>query len=288
MKPQKLIFVLIISFVALFFSCQDAEVPKPLPDANYPTTYPVLSQQELAARNSDFQEIKIHDGLNLNKYGFVEGVIHLNIDTITREFVKENIDTLLKTYGDFLGIRTETIFDLDRELTVTGKDLIPGGRKSLKKYFDQIEFYRTEDVDERVIQEWLISTFYLTQRKLENKSIIGNEITFNFDKDNNRLKISGNWLPQAFIPKNNIYSEEEATERARYEVYARAKVDIEDHWDELHVYKTLLKVLNKNNNIEIRDCWRIGYVDIPYYGYTVSIFIDSQTGNVVKYSDKLY
>ncbi len=280
MKTQK--FHLVIIFITIIFiGCQKEPEIKPLPEAGYPTTYKVLSQSEWNAQNTKFQNINIFEGLTLNEYGFVGGEVLWNdFDTITQELVVTVVDSLISVYHTFLGIPEESEFNYERAILINAPYLIPGGRLDVQSFFEDIEKFGND------LLRGVKYNFYVVQNRIHDKYITGLELSFNFISDKNVISISGHWIPDAVIPQKNIRSKEEALNIAYRKIFFNTGVNIFELKEDLHVYKVMLKI-RKNDNIEIRDCWHIGVLNYTCYGYMISVYIDSQTGEVIKYYDKL-
>jgi len=280
LKTQKF-HLIILSLVIVFISCQKETEIKPLPETGYPTTYKVLSQNEWNVRNTKFQNINTSEGLRLNKYGFVEGEFLLNdFDSITKELVVTVIDSLISVYNVFLGMPEGSGFDYERVILINAPYLTPVGRLCVQSFFEDIEQYGNN------LLENVKYNFYMVQNSIHNKHISGLELSFNFMSNKNVVSIFGHWIPDAVIPQKNIYSKEDALNIAYRKVFFNTGENIFESEKDLHVYKVLQKI-RKNDNIEIRDCWRIGLINSSCTGYKFSVFIDSQTGEIVKYFYRL-
>jgi len=277
---HKTFLLLQICIVLLLFSCEKEDL-KPLPEPGYPTTYDVLSVSEWNLVDSDFQKLSKHSGLQINNYGFVEGVAQWgDFDTITADLVVSVIDSLVSSYGKFLGIPVGEEFDFGRDILIDNPNLIPRGRSSVSSFFEHIEQFGNdllEGVDYKV---------YLNQIRIHDKYTIGVDLCFAFKPEANEIFVSGHWIPDALVPKSSIYSEQEAFSIARKEIRKRLGEDIAEIKDEIHSYPVLLKIF-KDENIEIRDCWRIGKLDLVS-GYAISVFVDKQTGEIVNFKVKDY
>jgi hypothetical protein len=105
--------------ILLFSACQKEPEPKPLPEEGYPYIYKRLSSSEWETRNAVFQEINIHEGLNLNDCGFAEGEILLNKnDSLTEEFVIQTLESIIERYKSFLGIPNTTSIDYRKDFRI--------------------------------------------------------------------------------------------------------------------------------------------------------------------------
>ncbi len=286
MKPLKC-SIDILFILLLFTACQDEYDLKPLPESGYPYTYKPLSDSELAGQNASFQQKNIHEGLNLNAYGFLKGSVQINkIDTITCEFVINKIDSLILVYREFMGIPKDVNFNYENQILVYVPYMIGGsGLIDIGNFKRDMERFGNEESFKHMIKN-IKHKYYLVQNQLNGKYFSGIELTFNFNLESNFIEISGNWFPEALIPQEEIYSEEEIFMIARNEILKRTGRDI---WETKYNYRThpLLLKVNNDGLIEIRDCWCINTLEPPYIGYTIAIYIDTQTGEVVKYYDKL-
>lgn len=275
----KILFLLICAII--LFSCEKEETPKPLPGPGYPTTYEVLSQSEWDAVNIEFQQINSNTGLELNRYGFANGEVLWNeFDTITKEFVINVVDSLLTNYGKYFGIPLGSSFNFESDIVISTPNLTPNIQVSLSSFFQYAEEFGDDYLNDVKYR------FYLNQIRIHEKYSLGISLCFYFMPETNKIQISGYWIPDALVPISAIYSEEEAYDIARKEVKNRLGEDIEELKEELNIYPVLYKSYN-NENIEIRDCWRIGKLDYVG-GYAISIFIDSQTGEIVSFTSKDY
>jgi len=263
----------------IFISCDKEETPKPLPEEGYPTTYEVLSQNEWDVVDAEFQKINSYKGLQLNKNGFVYGEVRFeNLEKVSKDFILSTIDSLLLNYGGFMGLPPDKSFNLENDLSFPVFATGGQGYANIDEYFELLENYGDHALDrERYI-------CFLYQNRINTKFTIGLSIRFHFNQDENKLQLSGNWVPDAIVPQTKIYSEEEAYEIARKEVKHRLDEDVEFEKNELNIYSALFKS-NNNGDIEIRDCWRIGKLDYVG-GYAISVFVDSQTGEVVSFTNK--
>ena len=281
------IWFLFLFFTGLIFSgCQKEPEPKPLPESDYPTTYQPLSQTEWNERNADFQKINIYEGLILNEYGFVEGKIPMNEnDSITEEYVTKTIDSLVAVYKCFFGILENIQFDFENELLIEAPYLTPVGRLNIGRFYEDVEKYRNEFLSDNYFDNFKFE-YFLTQNKFENRILNGFELAFFFNLDDNLIEISGFWIPEIMIPKEKIYSESDAFTIAYRQILTKKGLDIWEIKEDYHTYPLLLKVKN-NNQFEIRDCWCVYTVGPPYVGYSTAVYIDTQTGEVVRYFDRL-
>jgi hypothetical protein len=269
--------------ILLLVSCEKEETPKPMPEDGYPTTYKVLSKNEWEVVNAAFQKINHDAGLELNRYGFANGEVLWNeFDTITKEFVITTIDSLLTSYGEYFGIPQGSVFNLENDIVITNPNLVPEMQVSLTTFFQIAEEFGSD------ILEGVKYRFYINQNRIHEKYSVGISLCFYFNPGTNKIQISGFWIPDALVPSSSIYTEEEAYNIARKEIIHQLGEDldkIEKGTESVNIYKALVKIYN-NENIEIRDCWRIGKLDIVWGTYPVSVFVDSQTGEIVSFSTK--
>jgi len=276
--------LIILSIVLLFFACQKEPEQKPLPEPGYPTTYAILAQQEWLARNSEFQQINIFDDLTLNEYGFANGIIPLNVnDSITAEFVLENVDSFLVRYRTFMGISDNITFELENQLQAYALYLAPFGFDYIRNYFSYLKTMETEGWYDSL--ETITHNFRLNQNRIEGEKFIGPSIEFELQTLDNTITISGNWYPNVIIPAFQIYSEEEAIGIVHRKILEKTGLDLWETKHNFSLHKTLIAI-NNNSKIELHECWRV-YTEARE-GLFCNVYVDTQTGDVIKYYEHGY
>ena len=279
MKTQKFFFYFFL-ILAIFSACQEEPIPKPLPENGYPTTYAVLSQSEWNVRNDDFQQINIYDGMTLNEYGFVNGTIPLNVnDSITADFVIENVDSILVRYRKFMGISDDIIFDLENQLFAYSIFMTSFGLDYIRNYFSHIKTLEAEGFLNGNF-ETIPFIFRLNQNRIEDEKFLGPSIEFELLTLDNTITIYGNWYPNVIIPEFQIYSEEEAIGIAHRKLLEKTGLNLWEIKHNFSLYKTMITIYN-NSEIELHECWRVfaqAKEDLFCY-----VFVDTQTGEVIKY-----
>ncbi len=282
MKPLKHLPLFLITLL-IFSNCKEETIVRPLPESGYPSSYTPLSNSAWIDLKSKFDNINFYDGLSLNEYGFVTGKVQTNPDdSISKEFVISKIDSFITKYRDFMGIPEDEIFTLENQILIKAPYLIPGGRTSIGSFYDDKEMF--PESWEQMIKN-VKYKFYLVQNRINGKYISGPELAFDFKLEEGYIEITGNWFPEVKIPADVIYSEDEAFRIARNEVLKRNGRDIWETKYNFHSHIILLKI-KQGNSYEIRDCWCVNTVELPYTGYTIAVYVDTQTGEVAQYIDK--
>ena len=282
METQKF-FAVFFLVLALFSACQKESIPKPLSEPGYPSTYEILSQSEWNVRNDDFQKINIYDGLTLNDYGFMNGIIPLNVnDSITEEFVLKNVDSILMRYRNFMGISDDIIFDLENQLLAYSLFMTPFGFDNIRDYFSHLKELGTEGFWNNNL-ETITHNFQLNQNRIEGEKFLGPSIDLELRTLDNTIKISGNWYPNVIIPEFQIYSEEEVIGTAHRKLLEKTGLNLWETKHKFSLYKTMITI-NNNSEIELHECWRVfaqAKEDLFCY-----VFVDTQTGDVIKYYER--
>lgn len=280
MKKLSKFTTIIFGFLFLTFSCQKEEIEvKPQPDPEYPTIYKPLSISEWDSRNAEFQQNNIHEGLSLNEYGFVKGEIPLSEnDSVTADFVFENVGGIILKYWQFLGIENTENINLEEQLKINDPFLIPFGVTEVEFYFDQIKEYKEMGYWDELLDEFQHHIFFIFQNSVSGKSFDGPAIYFDFDEVKKVLRIHGNWFPEAIIPEKELYTKTDAVVLAYQSIKKNEGIDL---WESKHQFRANKLIITREiyDKIEIRECWRI-IADInddeSYY-----IFVDTQTGEIV-------
>jgi len=273
---------IIIAFLGMvvFSACQKEPEPRPMPDSRYPTVYKPLTSGEWETRNTAFQKINEISGLSLNEYGFVEGEIPLNeSDSLTEEFVTAKVDELIHLYRDFMGIPENMDIVAKDELRINIPLLIPSYNTDIQSYFEELNLLRTDDNWQEIKAAFDTQTYLLTQNTIENENFIGPAIYLIFNAEKNKITISGNWFPNVFIPKQEIYFRDDAFPVAYQFLLKETGKDFWEQKQTFDAQKTFIRI-TKGTNIEIHECWYYR-VAIPEEGYYYYIFIDTQTGELI-------
>lgn len=275
----KLLTVLSLNII-VFSGCQKEPSEKPLPNAAYPTIYPkVINQQDWDAKNTAFQELNIHENLMLNQQGFLEGKVSYEADSLTLETVIGEVQELISHYSVYMGIPSGQTFDLGNELLTNHPFLVPQGSTSISNYFSFIDLIKETDDWEDFKEEFLNPKFYLKQRTLEGQQFLGPDLFFDFDETNQTIYISGNWLPVAFKPENEIYSKSDATAIA-YRILLEETG--QDFWERKHTwnFRKVFVWAADNENRRICECWQL-VTNISEYELFY-LYIDTQTGEIIR------
>ena len=281
-KMKVRILYLAILLLIIFVGCKKEAEIKPLPEAGYPTTYKVLTQSEWDVVNSNFQKINIYEGLTLNEHGFAEGNIALNeSDSITKDFIISIVDSLVVNYEKYLGIPENTEIIYEEKLRIDASYMIPFGSDDIKSFFEILEEYGNESGMDELHE--IKYDFFLNQRFIKNKRFLGTDIHFYFNRNENILKLSGNWYPKVFIPSEEIYTLNDVIPIACRELLKQTG---KDFWESKHEFGTIkiFTRLKTERGVEIRECWRINDLINDFtYG---DMFIDTQTGELIKYGER--
>ncbi|WP_372949696.1 hypothetical protein [Mariniphaga sp.] len=253
---------------------------KPLPGAEYPTIYQkVLSQQDWNAKNTAFQQTNVHENLSLNQQGFLEGQLSYEADSLTLETVVQEVQELISRYSIYMGIPAGQTFDLENELVTHSPLLIPDGSTSISNYFSIIEVIKETDDWEYFKDEFRNPQIYLKQKTIEGQQFLGPDLIFDFDETNRVIKISGNWLPKAFKPENEIYSKTDATA-----ITYRILLDEtgKDFWERKHTwnFRKVFILAADNEENRICECWQL--VTMISDRELFYIYIDTQTGEIIR------
>ena len=245
MKKLSSLTAFLIGFLFLISSCQKEEIEvKPQPDPGYPTIYKPLSASEMAAQNTRFQGINIHEGLSLNEYGFVEGEIFLSdFDTITKEFVINCIDSLVSSYQSFFGIPNGFQIDYENHVQIFAPYPLIGGSSpmNINSFFLMLKEAKEYGYYEDLAQD-IQYKFMLRQQKLKEILVEGLDITFEFDEQKRSVKIEGFWIPQAIIPASELFDEGEAISIAYREILNQSGRDIWETKQNFRTYTLLRKI----------------------------------------------
>ncbi len=274
----RLAFLLFSNIV--FFGCRNEPMEKPLPGAEYPTIYQkVLSQQDWNAKNTAFQQTNVHENLSLNQQGFLEGQLSYEADSLTLETVVQEVQELISRYSIYMGIPAGQTFDLENELVTHSPLLIPDGSTSISNYFSIIEVIKETDDWEYFKDEFRNPQIYLKQKTIEGQQFLGPDLIFDFDETNRVIKISGNWLPKAFKPENEIYSKTDATA-----ITYRILLDEtgKDFWERKHTwnFRKVFILAADNEENRICECWQL--VTMISDRELFYIYIDTQTGEIIR------
>jgi len=278
----------------LISSCKkdEIEVPKPLPDSRYPTTYLQLTNSELVELNAAFAGVNSHDSLYLNDFGFVEGKIFLKeSDTINADLVVEQTEALISNYKDFMGIPHNQEISVSNDLTAIDYMISPIGTTDVYTYFELVipdfiglrEFY-AEIFEYEYDPEPFSHYFYILQNNLSSAKLTSTRLNLYFHESDNSMEVFGHWYPDAFIPTSQIYSQDEALDIASNvysEEVSKKLWQGNDDSFEVNVEKVLVP-LKSDNKIELHECWKFDAVSWNTFSiYNVNV--DTQTGDVVSH-----
>lgn len=278
-NSKNLLTVFSLSIIVLA-GCRKEPLEKPLPGAEYPTIYPkLLNTQVWEVKNAAFQEINIHENLKLNQQGFLEGEVSYAADSLTLEKVVGEVQELISRYSVYMGIPSGQTFDLGNELLANNPFLVPQGSTSISNYFSFIDLIKETDDWEDFKEEFQNPKFYLEQRTLEGQKFLGPDLFFDFDETNQTIHISGNWLPVAFKPENEIYSKGDATAIA-YRILLEETG--QDFWERKHTwnFRKVFVLAADNENRRICECWQL--VTSISDSELFYLYIDTQTGEIIK------
>lgn len=257
------IILLLLLFVP---SCTKDENVKQFPSPEYPFTYRVLNKQELDSELLKFKAINTIESLSLDEYGILSGYIpitsNLELDSVT---VKTNISLIINSYGHFLGIGNSTDPNISKDISIL---LIGGVEVSLGDYFK----YGSK----------ANPTFVLKQHTLGDTKTANIQVIFSFQKENNRMHISGRWYPEVYIPEIEIKSPDEALNISIQYIKEKHKdvtpLDVSNV--EKDKFNKVLVPLHQKNKIELRECW-----EVIFWSNFIKTFVDTQTGEVISYLD---
>jgi hypothetical protein len=259
-------YLKVILLLALFAeACSKDEVEK-VPSPEYPYTYEVLSKQKLDVELQKFNSINTIESLTLNEFGILSGSIPVNFGTeLDSTLVKENISMVINTYGQFVGIEKSVSLNIATDVSTR---LNGGVVVSLDDYF---QYGKGSN-----------PTFEFKQNKLSNRNIDNATLLFSFSKIDNKMLIRGRWYPNAYIPCEEIKDRNEALNISIHYIK-------ENHKDitplnlanvETEKFNKILFPLQKENKVEIRECW-----EVTFWDNSVKTLVDTQTGEVVYYLD---
>lgn len=259
-------YLKVILLLTLFAqACSKDEVEK-VPSPEYPYTYGVLSKQELDIEMQKFNSINTNGSLTLNEFGILSGSIPVRLGTeLDSTLVKENISTIINTCGHFIGIDKSVSLNISTDVSIR---LDGGVEVSLSQYFRYgLKAY---------------PMFVLKQNKLRDREIVNVEVLFYFSQTDNKMQILGRWYPEVYIPEEEIKSRDEALnisiqyiKENRKDIASLNLLNIEKG-----KFNKVLYPLQKENKIELRECWEVNFWD-----NSVKTLVDTQTGEVVYYLD---
>jgi hypothetical protein len=272
----------VLSLCIIFLAgCRKEPLEKPFPSIEYPTIYPrVINQQNWELKNAAFREVNIHENLFLNQQGFLEGEIFYEIDSLTLETVVGEVQKLISRYSIFMGIPSGQTFDLENDLLTNDPFLIPLGTTSISNYFSFIDLIKETDDWEYLKDEFRNPQIYLKQKTLEGQQFLGPDLFFDFDETNQTIHISGNWLPAAFKPENEIYSKTDATAIAYRILLGETG---QDFWERKHTwnFRKVFVLAADNKEKRICECWQLVTMISDYELFY--IYIDTQTGEIIRH-----
>jgi hypothetical protein len=274
-------FAFLFFSIFVFSGCRKEPMEKPLPGTEYPTVYQkILSQQVWEIKNTSFQEINIHETLTLNQQGFLEGQVSYEADSLTLETVVQEVQELISRYSNYMGIPSGHTFDLENDLLTNNPFLIPLGTTSIYNYFNFIDLIKETDDWKYYKDDFRNPHIYLKQRTLEGQQFLGPDLFFDFDETSRVIHISGNWLPAAFKPENEIYSKADVTA-----ITYRILLDEtgQDFWERKHTwnFKKVFVLADDNEKSRISECWQL-VTEISEYEHFY-IYIDTQTGEIIRH-----
>ncbi len=128
-------------------------------------------------------------------------------------------------------------------------------------------------------EEFRNPQIYLNQRTIEGQQFLGPDLVFDFDETNQMIYISGNWLPAAFKPENEIYSKNDAT-AITYRILLEETG--KDFWEIKHTwnFRKVFFLAADNNKSRIYDCWQLVTIISEYELFY--LYIDTQTGEIIR------
>jgi hypothetical protein len=279
LNSKNILVVLSLSIIVLA-GCREEPLEKPYPSAEYPTIYPrVIAQKDWETKNAAFQEINIHENLILNQQGFLEGVVYYEADSLTLETVVHEVQELINRYSVYMGIPSGQTFDFENELLTNNPFLIPQGTTSISNYFSFIDLIKETDDWEDFKEEFQNPKFYLKQQTIEGQQFLGSDLFFDFEETNQTIHISGNWLPAAFKPENEIYSKTDVTSIS-YKILLEETGT--DFWEVKHTWNfRKVFVLAADNEVSrICECWQLVTMISEYEHFY--LYIDTQTGEIIR------
>lgn len=259
-------YLKVILLLTLFVqACSKNEVEK-VPSPEYPYTYEVLSKQDLDVELQKFNSINTIESLTINEFGILSGSIPVNLSTgLDSTLVKENISMIINTYGHFIGIDKSVNLNIATDVSTR---LNGGVEVSLGQYFKYgLKAY---------------PTFLLKQNKLKDRNMENVQVKFYFSQTDNKMQILGRWYPEVYIPEEEIKNTDQA-------LAISIQYIKENHKDvtllnlsniEKDKFNKVLYPLQKENKVEIRECW-----EVTFWDNSVKTLVDTQTGEVVYYLD---
>lgn len=259
-------YLKVILLLTIFVqACSKDEIEK-VPSQEYPTTYGVLSKQELDIELQKFNSINTIESLTLNEFGILSGSVPVGLSTgLDSTLVKENISMIINTYGHFIGIDKSVNLNISTDLSIR---LIGGVDVSLEHYFKYgLKAY---------------PMFVLKQNKLRDRNMENAEVSFYFSQTDNKMQILGRWYPEVYIPVEEIKNPDEALNISVQYIkeYHKDVILLNLSNIEKDKFNKVLYPFQKENKIELRECW-----EVIFWDNSVKTFIDTQTGEVVYYLD---
>lgn len=260
-------YLKVILLLTLFVqACSKDEVEK-VPSPEYPYTYGVLSKQKLDTELQKFNSINTIESLTLNEFGILSGGVPVSLSKgLDSTLVKENISMILKTYGNFIGIDKSVNLNISMDISIR---LTGGVDVSLGDYF-KYGLIKASPM------------FLLKQNKLKDRNMENVQVKFYFSQTDNKMQILGRWYPEVYIPEEEIKNPDQA-------LAISIQYIKENHKDvtplnlsnvEKDKFNKVLYPLQKENKVEIRECW-----EVYFWDNCVKTLVDTQTGEVVYYLD---
>jgi hypothetical protein len=172
---------------------------------------------------------------------------------------------ILKTYGNFMGIDKSANLNVSTDLSIR---LTGGVDVSLGHYF------KCGCKDSPM--------FLLKQNKLKDRNMENVQVKLYFSQTDNQMQIFGRWYPEVYIPEEEIKNPDQA-------LAISIQYIKENHKDitlinlsniEKDKFNKVLYPFQKENKIELRECW-----EVTFWDNFVKTLVDTQTGEVVYYSD---
>jgi hypothetical protein len=279
MKKLSNLAAVAVSFLFLFWGCQKDEQTRPHPNPDYPTVYNPIPASEWEVRNAEFQLVKIHEGLSLNKYGFVEGTFPLiGTDTLTEEFIIDMVKSLFDNYSHFLGLPEDVDINYKEQLRINTPYMVPSGSDNIESFFRLWEEYADTEAWKQDLEK-IDFNFFISQLFIEKRRFLGPEIHVHFKLDEKLIELSNNWYPGAYVPSSEIYSFDDAVSIAYREILKQTGDDI---WHVKHDFPEvkIFTMVNTANGVEIRECWRLSLINKDFY---YVLFVDTQSGEVIRF-----
>lgn len=267
-KPtgMKNYLTLLLFFLLIVSACKnkDTETMELFPSPDYPYTYKVLNQQEMAVKLQEFDAVNTFENLKLDEYGMLYGNIPVDLSAgIDSSTVKDNISFIINTYAPFLGITNGNSIHIGTDIMV---HLEEGVTVSLSEHFQQ----KLE----------ALPTFLLYQNQLKDMKMENARVAFYFSAEKNQLIISGRWYDKMFIPEMAIKNQDDALNIAvqyinknHQEIGPLSLSTIKKE-----EFKKVIFPYQSNRGIEMRECW-----EVIFWSNYVKILIDTQTGEIIYY-----